>query len=55
MELFKGRNLLEFAEQFKTDKNCKGFFECRCSYDYLVGELICTIRFFLAFTEGNVR
>lgn len=25
MELFKGRNLLEFAEQFKTDDNCKEY------------------------------
>ncbi len=25
MELFKGRNLLEFAEQFKTDENCKEY------------------------------
>jgi transposase-like protein len=41
MKLFKGRNLLEFAEQFKADKNCKeylarmkweGGFSCRrCS------------------------
>lgn len=25
MELFKGRNLLEFVEQFKTDENCKEY------------------------------
>ncbi len=25
MELFKGKNLIEFGERFKTDKDCKEY------------------------------
>ena len=26
MDIFKGQNLLEFSERFKTDVNCKEYF-----------------------------
>jgi len=25
MDIFKGQNLLEFSDQFKTDENCKQY------------------------------